>query len=431
MRHKESGISRILAKMTILPIALLGIVTTIFSTIWVSSSLEDEVSRELNNLAGITVETLDQLFPGDYAKYENENEILVTKGDVILNSNYDLIDTLKERTGVEYTVFYEDIRIITTLRDEEGNRLVGTRANPSIVEDVYKGQKAHFYTNVRIFDNTYYCYYEPLYNSDGTCVGMFTTLLPTKNVHFLTLRASLPILLLSLVAIIWAFFWSHHYARDFVSVITKMRTSFEQASKGLLSNTVPPELLERKDEFGSMSHSLVDMQMALRSFVEQDMLTGLYNRRFGQQKLELLISQNKETDHTISLALGDIDFFKKFNDTYGHDCGDLVLQEVSDQLSQHFKDYGYCIRWGGEEFLVVLFKGDYATHLKLVRQLIAQIQEHVLEYNSTPLSVTMTFGLVQADQYQTSHEMLKAVDKLLYYGKENGRNRLITTDDIS
>ena len=430
MSKPKSGISRVLAKMTVLPLLVFGIVTTIFSSFWVSSSMEDEVQNELKCLAQNAVITLDMLYPGDYYKFENETELLITKGDTILNSNYSLIDSLQQNNGIDYTLFYGDLRIITTLRTEDELRLIGTPANPQIVSDVIDTGAEAFYTKVDIYGTNYFCYYEPLFNSDGSCVGMFAAVMPEKWVRTLTMKAVLPILALSVVAILLAALWSLRYSAEFIAVLQKLTSSFEKVSKGTLSNTVPPDLLARKDEFGSMAHSMVDMQASLRGLVEQDMLTGVNNRRFGQQKLSDLIEKTAGTNMGFSIALGDIDFFKKFNDTYGHDCGDYVLKSISALMKDHVKDYGYCIRWGGEEFLIVLTQGSYMDHVKVMTSMIEKIRRTEYSYDSQTLSVTMTFGLIDAASYGSSDEMLKVVDTLLYYGKQIGRNRLITINEM-
>lgn len=428
MRKKPSGISRILAKMTILPLFVFGVVTTVFSLFWVTSSMEVEVKHELANLSNVASTTFDMIFPGDYAKYSASEGILVTKGNIILNDNYDFLDTLKEQTNVDYTIFYGDMRIITTLHSTEGTRLSGTTASSTIVADVIGKGSPVFYANVEIFGSKYFSYYAPLYNSDGSCVGMIATLMQAKRAHFLVFRAVLPILILSLFAIILAFFWSLRYAKEFIRVIRQMETTFENFSSGAFVNIVPPELLARKDEFGSMSHSFVRMQSSLRVLIEQDALTGLSNRRFGQHKLDQLIEQTKGTRQHFSLAMGDIDHFKHFNDTYGHDCGDLVLCEIAQLLQHHIRENGYCIRWGGEEFLIVLTKGTYEEHVALMQGLIERIREKKIDYQDTTFCVTMTFGLIETYMFESSDEMCKEVDNLLYYGKEHGRNRLVTKE---
>jgi diguanylate cyclase (GGDEF)-like protein len=205
----------------------------------------------------------------------------------------------------------------------------------------------------------------------------------------------------------------------------KLAQSLEQIADGTLSNTVPADLLARKDEFGTLAHAVVDMQAALRVLVERDALTGLFNRRFGQKRLKHAMEKSHETGQTLSIALGDIDFFKKFNDTYGHDCGDNVLSRTSATLRDSIKEYGFVSRWGGEEFLVVLNKGNFEEHKELMQSVIKKIDSNHIRYHSSDLTVSITFGLIDATKCKNMDEALTKVDKLLYKGKEEGRNRLV------
>lgn len=430
MRKNHSGISYALAKMTVLPLLLFGIVTVLFSFFWIQSSMEAEVHSELESIADTAILACDKLYPGNYGRYGSENDLLFTKGDVILNYNYNFIDSLKESTGIDFTLFYGNMRVITTLCTEDGNRIVGTLANEQIVADVIDQNTSAFYSNVDIFGSSYYCYYAPLFNSDGACVGMLAAVMPSAQVQVLILKAALPIFALTLVAAILAGIWSFSYSKQLVAVIQKLTGAFEKVARGKFSNTVPAELLSRKDEFGSMSHSLVDMQASLRALVEQDMLTGLHNRRFGQQKLDYILQNTLGTNRSFSIALGDIDFFKKFNDTYGHNCGDYVLKSVAAIMKNTVKDHGYCVRWGGEEFLIVFTNGAYEEHKAIMQTLIENVRGHRMEYEGQSLAVTMTFGLIDASGYESSDAMTSKVDKLLYHGKQSGRDRLVTPEDI-
>ena len=123
---KKSGIFKELAKMTILPLLLLSFICSVVGSICVSTSLADEVNHELKHLADIMVSRLDTEYPGDYSVYKSEDELLFTKGDTILNANYTSIDSMKAMTQVEFSLFYEDMRIITTLCNEEGSRIIGS-----------------------------------------------------------------------------------------------------------------------------------------------------------------------------------------------------------------------------------------------------------------------------------------------------------------
>lgn len=429
MAKKFSGISVILAKMTILPIILLGVFTTFFGINRIIKTMGSEICTTLSSYANIAVMELNEYYPGDMNKYSKANQIFITKGDTYLNEKHQFLDSLKQETNVDYTIFYDDLRIITTLTNDKGERIVGTTANSRIINDVIKANSTAFYRNVDIFGTRYYCFYKPIYNSDDSCVGMVGITMPADRVQIEASRAMLPYLAFTIIAIFLSFLWSRHYSNSFKQALSSLENALDQTSNGKLSNTVPSTLLARDDEFGKMARSIIEMQTSLRSLVEQDALTGLSNRRFGQARLNQMFSNTKASHQHFSIALGDIDFFKNFNDTYGHDCGDYVLINIARVLHQSIKEYGFCARWGGEEFLIVFVRGDYETHKLLMQELVTNISKHSLVYNELSLSVTMTFGLLDVYEFDSCDDAIIEVDRLLYYGKENGRNRLVTTED--
>lgn len=425
MKKAKSGVSRALAQMTVLPLILFGIVTMLIGSITIQASINREVRHELQRLAQSALSSMDMMYPGDYGKYGSSDALLITKGDTILNENHAYLDALKNATDVDYTLFYGNIRVNTTLYDKKGVRMTGTYANERVIADVLDTGNSAFYTNVDVFKENYFAYYEPIITSKGECVGMLATAMPSHTVRHLTIQAIIPLLALTIVFAFLAGLWATGYSKQFIQIIRKLTLAFDKSAKGQLMNTVPTDLLARKDEIGDMSHSLVDMQNKLRALVEQDMLTGLNNRRFGQQKLNDLVQQTKGTNKHFSIALGDIDFFKKFNDTYGHDCGDVVLREVAGQIKTITKDNGYAIRWGGEEFLVVLTTGSFEEHKEIMESVVQHFISTTMQYDGQEFSVTMTFGLIDATNYDSVDDMLIAVDKLLYHGKENGRKQLV------
>lgn len=426
---KRSGIAKQLTHMTILPLVIISIVTLFISILCISTSMANEVHTELKNLAKGAVMNFDTIYPGDYQSFTKDNKILITKGDTILNFNYEYLDSLKEATGVDYSLFYGDLRVSTTLCNDADIRLADMKAGYQIVKDVISSNESAFYQNVSINGSSYYCYYEPIRDSNAKCIGMFATATPSKRVWRLIFQAVLPVIAIFAIAILLVWFWSRARSKEFIRAIQQLDITFSKTARGELSNTVPPELLARKDEFGEISHSVLDMQKSLRTLVERDALTGLFNRRFGQQRLDKMYDKTLGSTACFSVALGDIDFFKKFNDTYGHDCGDLVLQEVAKLLQEYTKDYGYAIRWGGEEFLIVFSNGEYSQHKKAMENLLDAIRTHSLLYQEQELHITMTFGLVTSEEYPSSNELVKKVDDLLYFGKENGRNQLVTSED--
>lgn len=154
-----------------------------------------------------------------------------------------------------------------------------------------------------------------------------------------------------------------------------------------------------------------------------DALTGLSNRRSMHALLENQISNYPQSN--FSIALGDIDLFKKVNDTYGHNCGDQVLKSLSALFKEQLKDNGYVCRWGGEEFLFFLPNKNLDEACTLITDLHTAVSNLPIEYGGQTHFVTMTFGIEEYDYHSDVTALVKQADVKLYYGKSNGRNRVI------
>ncbi len=160
----------------------------------------------------------------------------------------------------------------------------------------------------------------------------------------------------------------------------------------------------------------------------RDPLTGLYNRRHLIESLKKCFLRFEKQKINLAFILIDIDYFKKFNDTYGHDAGDVVLKYVAKLLIQHAKqENGNVFRFGGEEFIVTLenFSQDKAQQFaEKLRQAIQEIQP---SYNGLKLNtITFSIGVAIYPEHGTSLDKLfKAADTALYKAKENGRNKVI------
>lgn len=167
---------------------------------------------------------------------------------------------------------------------------------------------------------------------------------------------------------------------------------------------------------------LIEYNRQLMKQANTDMLTGLYNRRSTMEYLNDLL-QNPESQ--ISICLCDIDFFKRVNDTYGHDVGDIVLKKISSTFRNELPPDTFCSRWGGEEFLLIFPKlnGDEAAAaLETLRQKIKGI---TFDGGTETFIISLTYGLVEYDYHSDLDTILKEADNKLYIGKESGRDRII------
>ena len=168
------------------------------------------------------------------------------------------------------------------------------------------------------------------------------------------------------------------------------------------------------------------MQNALRELIEQDLLTGLNNRRSGEKLLKQLQNDCEKEGYPFCIAIGDIDHFKHVNDTYGHACGDAVLSEVSSIMKMYMKRKGIVARWGGEEFLLAFKEMEIADSVECLEELLEEIRGTVITYSDeVSVSVTMTFGIVQGNPDINIDHIIREADDKLYYGKNNGRNQIV------
>lgn len=157
-----------------------------------------------------------------------------------------------------------------------------------------------------------------------------------------------------------------------------------------------------------------------------DYLTGLFTRREGLDRLNYLIELSKRTNKTLSLIMMDIDNFKKVNDSFGHNCGDKVLKEVTTSIRRNIRQTDIPIRWGGEEFLIVLPETGLEEAYSIAERVRKDIGETKFECNKKRgFKITVTCGVSIYDKNQDVHENIERVDKALYTGKREGKNRTV------
>jgi diguanylate cyclase (GGDEF)-like protein len=155
-----------------------------------------------------------------------------------------------------------------------------------------------------------------------------------------------------------------------------------------------------------------------------DALTGLFNRQYLSDTLQNEISRASRYEHPLLVGMFDIDYFKNINDTYGHDVGDEVLQNLSNLVKKYLRDTDIVARWGGEEFMILLTEtliNDGFEKINKLRELIE------LAHLSTSVEkpITVSFGITSFQNGDTKNDITKRVDIALYEAKNNGRNMVV------
>ncbi|MDO6563895.1 diguanylate cyclase [Amphritea sp. 1_MG-2023] len=189
------------------------------------------------------------------------------------------------------------------------------------------------------------------------------------------------------------------------------------------------------DHIGMLIYDVTDNAVAqqalqaankrLQSLSRVDGLTGLYNRAYWQECLKKEFARFGRLQAASSLIILDIDHFKRVNDTYGHQAGDIVIQTIANILQQQARKTDFVGRYGGEEYGAILVGTHGANAMIFAERLRSAVEASVIDYGDHQLSVTISIGLseIRLDQ-STETQWLEEADQALYKSKQNGRNQV-------
>lgn len=155
-------------------------------------------------------------------------------------------------------------------------------------------------------------------------------------------------------------------------------------------------------------------------------LTGVGNRQYTEEILHQRFDEMKRTDTRLAVLFIDIDHFKKFNDTYGHQVGDVVLKMVANTMAGTLRSYDFLGRWGGEEFVAILPRikpMELQGAAERIRTLVEQSSRKISE---NKINVTISIGAYLCQPQDTIDSIVDSADKLMYESKDKGRNRVTT-----
>lgn len=159
-----------------------------------------------------------------------------------------------------------------------------------------------------------------------------------------------------------------------------------------------------------------------------DALTAVYNRRLFDERLPIEINRTKRYSQPLSLVMIDIDFFKSFNDTYGHRAGDFVLSAVGQQLRKSLRTQDFVCRYGGEEFAIIMPMTKGSDAAMVMSRIRADLQERYFysPYDDMDFNVRISVGVAQYPEDATDYDSLvRAADDALYEAKNTGRNKVV------
>ncbi len=193
------------------------------------------------------------------------------------------------------------------------------------------------------------------------------------------------------------------------------------------ANTLEKGVAERTRSLATTMAALNDANQRLRDANDRDGLTGVYNRRYFDNHIESLLSRSRTAGQSFSALVADIDHFKKVNDTVGHLAGDDCIRMAADTMQQHLHPGQPLVRYGGEEFVILLPGMTAPMAMAKAEQLRIAIAAAQVDCNGELLRMTISIGVatVAANERISAQTLIRSADTALYLAKADGRNRVV------
>lgn len=220
--------------------------------------------------------------------------------------------------------------------------------------------------------------------------------------------------------------------KDIPIIFQTAKSSSDDLEKGFESGAIdyirkPVDKKELKARVKSvLKIKELENQLYLKSIT--DYLTGIYNRRYFFEIAAKHLQFCQSLVKNLSIALLDVDFFKKINDTYGHDAGDFVLKKFAEIIGLTKRPKDILARYGGEEFIILFFETDKKDALEILLSIQNAIVNEIFLFNEMEIKCTFSCGLVDLQEFAGNlriDDLIRDADKRMYIAKQTGRNRII------
>lgn len=185
-------------------------------------------------------------------------------------------------------------------------------------------------------------------------------------------------------------------------------------------------LKSQLSEMEKLNKNLEESLSSQFKIARHDPLTGLPNRMYYSEFIQQAVKRANRSGNPLSIAVVDIDYFKKVNDDYGHLVGDDVLKITATLLNKSIREVDFCARYGGEEFVIVLENCSKSDAVKRLEHIRGGVEEHQMTSGVKTLNVTISIGVTERANGEPVNTTFERADKALYEAKENGRNRVIS-----
>ena len=219
-----------------------------------------------------------------------------------------------------------------------------------------------------------------------------------------------------------------------ITVVILFSTTFGFSAKVALVNFFEVHLVLTTLLFlytkrtNNYAHKLKEQNVLLEKLASTDTLTGIYNRRFLFELAHKYLEKAKRANTNYTLIALDIDHFKNVNDTYGHNIGDNALKAFANAVKFMLREGDLFGRTGGEEFSVIIMDSDKNNSYIVAEKIRTEVEKIICDIHEIHITVSIGIAFLQADD--TLEDIMIRADKCLYRAKENGRNQVVTQEDI-
>ena len=290
-----------LITIAVISAVVVGILIGVVGVIEIDNAYNRMIEEELRAAANMIADMYNFSYPGEWAEVDGE----LYKGEANVSNDIEMLDNIKAKTDIDFTLFLGPIREVTTLIGDDGKRMVGTAAPDAVVATVLEGGQDYFLQDLQIAGQNYDVYYIPAKNDNGTIVGMFFAGRPSTDIAAAKLQANVLMIIFALVAVAVIIVIGVMIARKTSPVMAGITNELTNLAGGSLALNLDPSYLNRKDELGDIAESVINLNEKLGGVIRssKDMSTQLHT---SGTELSDSANQASEAAKQVTDAVDDV-----------------------------------------------------------------------------------------------------------------------------